>query len=111
MTETLEHDAARIAERGREELVQRLRKACADAESEDEESESDEADEGGLALEDVYEDDVEDEALLDGGAGGAESAVGDRYARHPDRLRVTAIHLGGVANLPSGHQGIDLRLS
>jgi hypothetical protein len=29
----------------------------------------------------------------------------------PDTLRVTAVHLGGVANLPASQQGIDLRVS
>lgn len=33
------------------------------------------------------------------------------YLPVDDELRVTAYHLGGVANLPSGRNGLDLRLS
>jgi hypothetical protein len=43
-----------------------------------------------------------------------ETDLGDVDAAPPvtvDKLRVTAVHLGGVANLPSGYQGIDLRIS
>lgn len=34
-----------------------------------------------------------------------------RQAQDPDKLRVTAFHLGGVAGLPTGREGVDLRLS
>lgn len=47
----------------------------------------------------------EDEDDFDDGPDGPRG----RFARDQDRLRVTAIHLGGVANLP--REGIELRLS
>jgi len=60
---------------------------------------------------DSYEDEDEDEGDGDGD--------GEAYARLPqddpdtdqDRLRVTAVHLGGVANLTGSNQTVDLRLS
>jgi hypothetical protein len=51
----------------------------------------------------------EDAAPADGDGGGASpSGV---VVDTPESLRVTAVHLGGVANLPSTDHGIDLRIS
>jgi hypothetical protein len=49
--------------------------------------------------------------IEDAVAYGGEHADYNGEAAEDDELRVTAYHLGGVANLPAGRDGLDLRLS
>lgn len=49
--------------------------------------------------------------IEDAVAYGSEHADYNGEAAEHDELRVTAYHLGGVANLPAGRDGLDLRLS